>query len=193
MLKKNLRKRLIENFNMANEYEGNREEMIKELCVMEQVPSFDKNKYKRNCFLTMVASFALLLLITIISANLIVKQSQKDYFKEFDQFTLTEEETNIVLEKCNMNDSKPVYYVSYDESIFVSIFCGYNTGVNYYYAKTDGINFPVIVMIGSEEVSLEEKGFYYIGRIEENSDISKIEIVINTNDTTYTYEYYLGA
>lgn len=191
MLKRKIKKDLVKSFNELNNYQNDSYlETLREN-VEVTVPTFDKVKYKRNCILTFGLSFAVLLLITILSASFVVEEKERGYLNEFNQFILTDDEIDYMDEKCDIEVEKPIYYFSLEKEVHVSLFYGGDSDTNFYYIKLDTTFSNVTVTIGETTYSYDSKGFYYVGCIEEGQNIEKIEFTISKDGSEYVYIYYL--
>ncbi len=190
MLKKKMRERLTENFNRANDYQGKPNLVVEEIYGGDEcIPRFNKFKYKKNCILTMSVAFAMLLIVTIISASFVIRENMIKNQTAYNQYTLTAEEVEMMDEKCDRTQTKPLYYVNLDGKTFVTIFTGSDESNDYYYLKLDIEEYNVIVNIGEEEITLNEDGFYFIGSVENNSDVDSLFITITDGQFSRTYEY----
>lgn len=190
MLRKKLKRRLINSFNEANNYQNDAcLETFKRNDVVT-VPTFDKGRYKRNCLLTFGLSFAVLLLVTILSTSFIV-ENEKGKFKDNNQFVLTDDEIDYMLERCDKKDEKPLYYINFEKNTFLTLFFGDDENTNFYYIKLDTIGSEVTVTINEETSTFNSNGFYYVGCIEKGQCVEKIDIVISRGDSTFVYAYYL--
>lgn len=191
MLKRKIKKDLVKSFNELNNYQNDSYlETLREN-VEVTIPTFDKVKYKRNCMLTFGLSFAVLLLITILSASFVVEENNWKWYEDYDQFILTDDEIDYMEEKCINYIEKPIYYVSIRKDIYISLFYGGDSDTNFYYIKLDTTENIVTVTIGETTYSYDSKGFYYVGCIEEGQNIEKIEFTISRDGSEYVYIYYL--
>lgn len=193
MLKRKLKKDLVDSFNQLNNYQNDNyinDDYIQE-CKTTLIPSFDKGRYKRNCLMSFGVSFAVLLLITILSASFIVGETKRNYYEKYDQLVLTDDEVDYMEEKCDDNFKNPIYYISIDDSVYITLFKGYNENTNFYYIKLDTTESEVTVNINGDVSTFNSKGFYYVGCIDKGASIDRIDFILSNTEGSIVYTYYL--
>ena len=104
---------------------------------------------------------------------------------------MTDEEVDYMKDKCQNYKNDVLYFVSYDLETKISLFYGTCGDYNMYYIKTVISDCEVNVFVGETCITYKNDGFYYIGSINKNDNVDRIDFIIKNADNTVVYSYYL--